>query len=495
MPPAVTAYLAANFLIVTWNVIVAVRAVQGRQGASPDRALAALAAMLVVPGAVVALASSTLASGRAIYVIEWLWPATIGIYAAQSAMALWRGRTTRWFSGPAFAMNALLFLAALARMATTYREDPPAALLAFAGAHAGALGLLLGPSALASPLALQAPVLVPPAATTWRSGKSWRLLVAVWCAASAVVVALEYPPSVHATRSYAGLAQRAEGAGDRGDLRLGLRILPAIASSPRALALRDDLALLDSVGAGAIGVVVTPRAAVGSTLDSLARALQRHRRDSTLLLVALGYDDTDRGAFRRDPDAYARYRSNVLEEVVRRLRPDITFPALEPHAAGARALGDVPNRWWRALLREGAAAAKRAHPRTRVGMLASSFTPPDSELFAWAAQPGTAIDVVGFAMRPSFSGGASLGARYRAADRWSRGVQKPQWIVATGAYPRLSGERNQELALRATINWASRSPRVLGVIVDGAGDHEELTGMRAPGGRLRAAMRVFSLRE
>lgn len=490
MPTVVTALLAANLVIIAWNVVVAVRAVQGRQGTPPDRVLTALAAMLVVPGAVVALTSSTLASGRAIYVIEWLWPATIGIFTAQAAVALWRGRTTRWFSAPAFAMNATLFAAALARMATSYREDPPASLLAVAAAHAGALGLLMGPTALWSPLTLQAPVLVAPAATTWRSGKTWRLLLAVWCTATAAVVALEYPPSVHATRGYDAIAERAQKGTDRGDLRLGLRILPSISSPPRALALREDLALLDSLGTSVIAVVVTPRAARGATLDSLARALQRHRRDSTLLVVALGYDGSDRRAYERDPDAYARYRSSALEEVVRRLRPEVALPALDPHAAGTRALGNAPNRWWRALLRDGAAAAKRAQPRTRVGVLVSSFTPPDSELFAWAAQPSTALDFVGFAIRPSFSGAASLEARFRAAERWSRGVQKPQWIVATGAYPRLAGDRNQERSLRAITLWASRQPSVVGVIIDGSGDHETLTGLRAPGGRIRRAAGV-----
>lgn len=496
MPPLAVVFLVANVAILTWNVVVAVRSVQGRQGAPADRALTALAAILVAPGALVAVSATTLGSGRAIYVIEWLWPLTIGVYAAQAGHALWRGRARRWFSAPVLAMNLLLFAAAMARLATTTRPDPSPALLAFAAAHAGVLGIVFGQLSLFSPLALQAPVLVPPTATTFRTGKTWRSALGVLSAATAMAIVLEYPPSFQAIRSYEALAPRDEPAAFRADFPVGLRILPGVSAPPRALALREDLALLDSLGAGAIAVVVTPQGATGTALDSLARALRSHRRDSTVLVVFLGYDARDRRTFARDPEAYARYRLSALEEVVHRLRPEVIFPALDPHSDGARALGTVPNRWWRAYLREGSATAKRVLPRTRVGLMASSFTPPDSELFAWASQPGTALDVIGFAIRPSFGGGASLDARYRAAERWSRDVEKPLWILATGAYPRLSGERNQRLALRATLRWAARHPRVAGLLVDGSGDHEALMGLRAPGGRVRPAADVLlGLRE
>ena len=67
--------------------------------------------------------------------------------------------------------------------------------------------------------------------------------------------------------------------------------------------------------------------------------------------------------------------------------------------------------------RQATANARRVSSRVHVGVAASSFVGADSALYAWATQPGSPIDVVGFSFYPSYDGGGSLSARLRVADR------------------------------------------------------------------------------
>jgi hypothetical protein len=247
--------------------------------------------------------------------------------------------------------------------------------------------------------------------------------------------------------------------------------------------------LIDSLDPGAIAVVVRPGPGAATlALDSLAHVLAAGRADTTLLVVSLAYGADDRASFQQHPEDYLRERLRTLERVVRRLQPDVVFPALDPYVAGIQSLGDVPASWWHAYLRGAATVVHAAVPGARVGVSVSAYTAPDSDLFSWAtANPG-AIDVLGVSLYPSYGGGSSLVARCDVAERWLRNAQKPVWVVATGAYPRLYGEANQERSLRGTLAWATAQRRVEAFIVDGAGDYDALTGLRAPGGRLRPAV-------
>ena len=124
-------------------------------------------------------------------------------------------------------------------------------------------------------------------------------------------------------------------------------------------------------------------------------------------------------------------------------------------------------------------------------MAATSFTPFDSALFAWASGPKSPLDLVGFTLTPSYGGGSSLAARLRVAGQWARLSARPLWVFGAGANPRIFGEASQERAVWGVLAWATSQPRMRGVIVDGAADYDQLVGMRAPGGRLRGVVSTF----
>src|SRR4030095_401794 len=134
---------------------------------------------------------------------------------------------------------------------------------------------------------------------------------------------------------------------------------PALNDAPPPLALRSDLALVDSVGLGAIAVVIDPAGARLAALDSLARTLEEDRRDSVLLIVSVGYDRNAREAVRACAAPHRRARLVAVDRIVRRLRPDIILPARDPYTEGTRAMGRVPLAWWEEFLRQAAANTRR----------------------------------------------------------------------------------------------------------------------------------------
>jgi hypothetical protein len=306
--------------------------------------------------------------------------------------------------------------------------------------------------------------------------------------AYAVIFVAELPSSFLAVRSYATYARDRLQERPQGDFAIGLRLFPELRSGPPPLALRSDLALVDSLSVGAISVVLDPAGATTAALDSLARSIEDQRRDSVVLVVSLGYERNAREAFRASPQRYLESRLDAVERIARRLRPDILLPARDPYTQGVRMLGRVPLTWWQEYLRLAARDARRANRRTRVGVAASAFTGSDSLLYAWAARADSPLDVVGFSFYPSYSGGASLAARFRVASRWMEGTTKPHWVFAAAGYPLTHGEPSQAQAIWGTLAWATSQAPVRGLIVESAGDYDELTGLRAPGGRVRPAI-------
>jgi len=482
------AFYAASVLVMLWDVLLAGQIAQLRRAPRFFRSVTALAGLLIAPAALIAVASASILNGRAIHVVAWVWPVTLGIFAIQALYAVGKRLVTPFIGVPIAVYDVIVAVAAFVRYAAYSGRDPSSAALAIAAAQSSALGMLLGRAALFSPLAVQLPLLAPSYPARWRISATVRGTLAMMAMAFAIVFAAEWPGAVVAVRSYAGYAQDRLQERPRGDFTIGLRVFPALDDAPPPLALRSDLSLVDSIGVGAISVVIDPAGANAAALDSLARSIEEERRDSVLLIVAVGYDAGAREAFRRSPAAYMRARLAATDRIVRRLRPDIILPARDPYTDGTRALGRVPLAWWQEYLRLAARDAHRPSSRVRVGVAASAFTGADSGLYAWASQPGSPIDVVGFSFYPSYDGGASLEARLRVADRWMRGSTKRHWVFGAGAYPVTHGETSQARALWGTLAWATSHAAVKGVIVESAGDYDTLTGLRAPGGRIRAAL-------
>ena len=482
------AFYAASLLMLLWNVFLAGQIAQLRRAPRFFRGVTALAGLLIAPATLVAVAAASILNGRAIHVIAWVWPLTLAIFALQAAYAVSRRLVTPFISIPIAAYDIVLAASAFVRYEAYSGRDPSTAALAIAAAHSSALGFLLGRAALFSPFAVQLPLLAPAFPARWRISATVRGTFAIMAFAFTVMFIAQFPGAVIAVRSYNTYAQDRLQERPRGDFTIGLRVFPALDDAPPPLALRNDMALVDSVGVGAISVVIEPSGARLAALDSLAHTFEEERRDSVLLIVAVGYDRGARESFRASPAAHMRARLAAVDRIVRRLKPDIILPARDPYTDGARAMGRVPLRWWEDFLRQAAVNAHRVSNRVRVGVAASAFVGADSTLYAWASRPDTPIDVVGFSFYPSYDGGASLAARLHVADRWMRRSTKNHWVFSSGAYPVSHGETSQARALWGTLAWATSHEVVKGLIAESAGDYDALTGLRAPGGRLRPAL-------
>jgi hypothetical protein len=482
------AFYVASALVLLWDVFLAGQIAQLRRAPRFFRGVTALGGLLIAPALLVAITSASILNGRAIHVIAWVWPLTLAVFALQAVYAVGRRLVTPFIGLPIAAYDIILAASAFVRYEAYSGRDPSAAALAITAAQSSALGLMLGRVALFSPLAVQLPFLAPAYPARWRVSATMRGTLAVLAMAFAVVFVAQLPSGIVAVRSYGTYAQDRLQERPRGDFTIGLRIFPALDDAPPPLALRSDMAIIDSVGLGAISVVIDPAGARLAALDSLARSIEEERRDSVLLIVSVGYDPSARESFRASPPAHMRARLAAVDRIVRRLRPDIILPARDPYTEGTRAMGRVPLAWWEEFLGQAAANARRVSNRVRVGVAASAFVGADSSLYAWASRPDSPIDVVGFSFYPSYDGGGSLSARLHVADRWMRGSTKNHWVFSSGAYPATHGETSQARALWGTLAWATSHEPVKGFIVESAGDYDTVTGLRAPGGRIRPAL-------
>jgi hypothetical protein len=65
---------------------------------------------------------------------------------------------------------------------------------------------------------------------------------------------------------------------------------------------------------------------------------------------------------------------------------------------------------------------------------------------------------------------------------------KAHWVWDVHAFPVAHGVASQANTVWHTLAWATAHPAVVGVVASEPGDYVELTGLRAPTGRLRPAV-------
>ena len=70
--------------------MLAGRIAQNRQSRDVFQAVSGLAALLVLPGLLFTLATSTIITGRAVATMDWVWPAVLVLFAVQAVYALVR---------------------------------------------------------------------------------------------------------------------------------------------------------------------------------------------------------------------------------------------------------------------------------------------------------------------------------------------------------------------------------------------------------------------
>jgi hypothetical protein len=481
------AQLALSAVLVFWDVVLAGRIAQLREAPRPFAAITGLAGLLLLPAVLAHLAAASSVTGRAIRLIDWIWPATLVLFAMQALYALFRRLVNPTWGVPIAVYDVTIAAAELVRYLGSHGVQVPDAFTLLMAAQSDALALATVSASLMSPLYLHVPMISPAFPALRNITATFRAAVAFLALAWLVVTSIEIP------RARLALASYEAHAGDRlqerpaGDFELGLKILPDLASPPPAPAIRDDIALADTIGVDAVSLVIVPDIE-NAGLDSVARTIDLLRRDSTTLIVTLGYRGKLVPEIGHVPFDESE-RLSVVRRIVRRLHPDIILPAEDPYQTGARLVGQLPVETWQTYFTRAASAAKRVDPNVQVGVSISAFDRRDSALYAWAITPKSPIDVVGFSFFPSRSGMGDMDGRMRAADRWMRSTpsNKPHWVFAAGGYPLAHGERSQLDALWGTLAWATSRTTVKGVVVYEAGDYGVARGLRSPSGRLRSA--------
>jgi hypothetical protein len=481
------AFLAGLLLLLAWDVATGGRLAERRTAPSAFRLLGGLCGFLVAPALMLFVAGESALTGRALEGLGWLWPTVLVLFSVQAAYALKLRNTSMWIAGPILALDVMLAFIAAVRYAGSHGYDLPVWTLTPGLALANLLALLLGPAGFASPLAVMAPVLVPGLSASSVVGTWARGGLALLAAGVVVMISIASVPAYAALAAYSQMGtERASEIivrRERGNLLTGLRILPELTRVPPARMLGDDIELADSLGVDAVLVRVTPEGCTPTVLDSLDRAIEPLRRDSTLLIVSLAYG---RDPARASESAFVGRRVDDVDRLVRRLRPDYLVPAETPYQAGAAALGPRDLAWWQRYLSATALAAHRARPATRVMLTSGADGVADSALYEWAIASGSAVDVVAFEIAPAIGGALRVSATLRTADRWMQrsGGMREHWLIAAAA-PALEGEDAQRRLARHVLLWAAVRPQVRGVVLADAADYDRVTGFRGTGGRFR----------
>lgn len=483
------AHLALTLVILVWDVALAGRIMHVRRAPRSFAVTTALCGFFILPALAIHVATSSIITGRALVLVSVLWPATLVLFVLQALLATGRRLVNPVIGIPIFAYNTAIAASAILSLvsASGFRllELPLSVLVA----QNDVLAFATGGAALTSPLFVAIPILAPAFPPLRGLTATFRVLLAVYALVWLVFLSIAIPKGQQILRTYrqfdsARLVER-----PAGDFRIGAKILPDVARQPAVLATRSDIELVRELDLQAVSVTIVPDAATGEVLDSIARVVEPLRTiDSMRVIVTLGY----RGKIfpTNRPSGFDRAaRLRAVEQVVRRIRPDILIPAEDPYGAGTRAFGLLPVETWRDYIAEASRIAKRLRPRTRIGVSASSFGTRDSTLYAWAVSPNSGVDIAGFSLFPRQRGAQDLQAAMRAADRWMQQIPstKDHWVFNAGGYPMAHGEKSQERALWGTLAWATSKPQIKGFIISSASDYGGATGLEAPDGRHRPA--------
>ncbi len=479
------AHLVLTLVIIVWDVVLAGHIAQRRQASKPFAAVTGLAALLLIPAFIVAVATTTLITGRAISAIDWVWPATVLLFTAQSVYALARRLANPLWGYPIAFYNVLVAIASASRYLTAHGVELPHWLLVIMAAQIDSLALTTTDAAITSPFYLHVPLIAPAFPALRRVTAGFRMTMASLALAWFGFIVAEIPRADVALASYDSHAD--DRLTERTRFGVGVKVFPDVESAPSVASVKTDVELAAAVAANVLSVTFMPGASAVA-IDSVARSLDLLQRDSMLVVATIGYGEELLPELSRAPlDVELRLRT--LRAVLVRLRPDIVLPAQDPYGLGARVLGRMTPEQWEDYLTSAKALVREVRPRTRVGLAAAAFDARDSTLYAWAAAPGSPVDVVGFSFYPSRLGARTIDASFRAADRWMRAnpPRKPHWVFAAAGYPLAHGEQSQARAIWAALAWATARPQFRGVIVMEANDYGQALGLRAPNGRYRRA--------
>jgi hypothetical protein len=483
------AHLALSLIIVIWDVVLAGRIAQLRLASRPFAAVTGLCGLLLLPALLLRIATTTYITGRAVFHVDWIWPLVLVLFALQATYAVSRRLVNYFWGVPILVYNVAIAVTEIVRWGVAHGNGTANALAGLLNAQSTALAVVTqSPIAVTTPFFFLVPMIAPAFPALRRTTAGFRALVAANAFAWILAFIVWGVPG--ATSAGSALEEHLD---DRlrerpaGDFRVGLKVLPDIATPPSPGAARADMQLATSLGVRAIGLVIAPGAST-LALDSVASVLS-DIDDSVTVVVAIGYKGKlvpELGSVPLDE----ALRLRTIENVVRKLRPDILLPAEDPLAVGSRILGSQSVERWQSYYTSAARRAKAIDPRVKIGFSVSSYGIADSILYAWAAQRGSPVDIVGFSFFPEKQGIHDIVRAFEpAADRWMKTTPpvKDHWVFAAGAYPLNSGDRMQARILWNALSWATDHPAIKGLMIYEAGDYAQARGIRAPNGRLRAA--------
>ncbi|WP_291158520.1 hypothetical protein [Gemmatimonas sp. UBA7669] len=491
--PWVVVGLAAAVL--AWNVALAGWIASRREAPRLFTQLTAFCGLLVVPSVVIGVASGFEAGARTISGITWLLPVVTLAFALQVLYALLRRLVSPLVALPLLLYDGVLVAVSLGDYLVTTTGEAPLALQAAVAARDVVVGLTVGRTALASPLALLVPMVAPAYPARWKLSGAVRAVLVLIATALTTLLVLEWPRGVAAVRSYREAQVEPMQARPAGDFAVGLRLYPTLSGAPTERRQRLDTRLVEAFGPDVVLVVLQSDPLGAAGLDALARSLDALRQDSVQLAVAVSL-----GRLPDAPDSPERlaYLARILE----RLKPDILFPALGEPLPSWIAAPPPSSDWWRALLIRSAALVQRMRPRTVLAWSAARLDATDSSVYAWATAPGAPVEMIGAMVYPSFSGLPGVDARLRALTRWHDAAVgrrtdgralPPHWLVHVGGLPAAHGDDAQTIAMRRSLAFATRQSWINGAIVGEPSDDRGQLGLRAANGRERDAVQAIGL--
>jgi hypothetical protein len=486
------AHLALSLIIVIWDVVLAGRIAQLRLASRPFGTITGFCGLLLLPALILHMATSTFITGRAVLAVDWIWPLIVTLFAVQAIYAVSRRLVNYLWGVPIVVYDVVLALTEIIRFGVAHGWGWANGLSGMLTAQSSTLAIATQSSiAVTTPFFFLVPMIAPAFPALRRTTAAFRAFVAtdatLWIIGLLVWGLSASKQAGDALRDHLDDRLRERPAGD---FRVGLKVLPDMASEPSDAAVEKDMELAASLGLRAIGIVVVP-GIPDSSLDHVAREIGR-LGDSITFVVSIGYKGKllpELGAAPFDEAA----RLKTIERVIQRLHPSILLPAEDPMAVGSRIVGPMSVERWQAYYTSAARRAKALDPKVKIGFSVSSYGIQDSLLYAWAATRGSPIDVVGFSFFPEKKGIDDIVNAFEpAADRWMKTTPptKPHWVFAAGGFPLNTGERMQERIIWRSLAWATDHPAIKGLMVYEAGDYAQARGLRTPNGRLRAAERA-----
>ena len=486
------AHLALSLVIVIWDVVLAGRIAQLRLASRPFAAITGLCALLLLPAVIIRLATATVITGRAVVAVDWIWPLVVALFAVQAAYAVTRRLVNYLWGIPIVVYDVVLAITEIVRFGVAHGWGWANGLSGFLTAQSSTLAIVTqSPIAVTTPFFCLVPMISPAFPALRRTTAAFRAFISVDATLWAIAL-LVWGVSAAKQASDALDDHRDDRLRERpaGDFKVGLKVLPDVRMEPSPLALEKDMQLATTLGVRTVAVVVAPGASEAA-LGIVAREIEK-LGDSVTVIAVLGYKGKlvpELGAAPFDEAA----RLATIDKIVTKLRPDILLPAEDPMAVGSRIVGQLAVERWKSYYASASQRAKAIDPRVKIGYSVSSYGIADSVLYAWAAQRGSPVDVLGFSFFPEKKGIDDIVNAFEpAADRWMKTTPptKEHWVFAAGGYPLNTGERMQERILWHSLSWATDHPAIKGLVVYEASDYAQARGLRSPNGRLRSAERA-----